>query len=42
MDLLHLDAKVSRGRIVESHHRVHAAVVDASGRLIASAREPTL
>jgi L-asparaginase II len=42
MDQLHLDAIVSRGAIVESHHRVHAAVVDASGRLIASARDANL
>jgi L-asparaginase II len=41
MDHLDLDATVTRGAIVESLHRVHAAVVDASGRLIAAAREPT-
>jgi L-asparaginase II len=42
MDLLHLDATVSRGAIVESLHRVHAAVVDGSGRLIAAARDSSL
>jgi L-asparaginase II len=42
MDQLHLDSTVTRGAIVESHHRVHAAVVDASGRLIASARDASL
>ncbi|MFI5256893.1 MAG: asparaginase [Gemmatimonadales bacterium] len=39
MDQLSLDVVVTRGAIVESHHRVHAAVVDASGRMIAAARE---
>ena len=42
MDSLHLDATVTRGAIVESSHRVHAAVIDASGRLIASARDANL
>ena len=42
MDQLLLDSTVTRGAIVESHHRVHAAVVDASGRLIASARDAGL
>ena len=40
MDQLSLDVVVTRGSIVESHHRVHAAVVDGSGRLIGSARSP--
>jgi L-asparaginase II len=37
MDQLSLDVVVTRGAIVESRHRVHAAVVDASGALIAGA-----
>jgi L-asparaginase II len=40
MDQLTLDVVVTRGAIVESRHCVHAAVVDGSGRLIASSREP--
>ena len=39
MDQLHLDVEVTRGAQVESRHRVHAAVVDASGRWVASARD---
>ena len=39
MDQLHLDVEVTRGAQVESRHRVHAAVVDASGRRVASARD---
>jgi L-asparaginase II len=39
MDQLSLDVVVTRGAIVESHHRVHAAVVDSSGRLLAAARD---
>jgi L-asparaginase II len=35
-----LDIVVTRGPAVESHHRVHAAVVDASGALVGSARDP--
>jgi len=35
-----LDIVVTRGPSVESHHRVHAAVVDASGALVGAAREP--
>ncbi len=34
-----LDVVVTRGDAVESKHRVHAAVVDATGRLLASARD---
>lgn len=34
-----LDVVVTRGGVVESKHRVHAAVVDLNGRLIASARD---
>ena len=35
-----LDIVVTRGPSVESHHRVHAAVVDASGALVGQARDP--
>ena len=35
-----LDVVVTRGAGIESRHRVHAAVVDASDRLVGSAREP--
>ncbi len=36
----HLDVVITRGGIVESRHRVHAAVVDANGTLLESARDP--
>ncbi len=39
---LSLDIVVTRGTMVESLHRVHAAVVSASGELIASARDQGL
>jgi len=39
---LSLDVVVTRGGCVESRHRVHAAVVSASGTLLAAAREPSL
>jgi L-asparaginase II len=42
MDQLSLDVLVTRGAHVESRHRVHAAVVNASGTVIASARDPEL
>lgn len=42
MDQLSLDVVVTRGALVESHHRVHAAVVDASGRLIGAAYDSAL
>lgn len=42
MDHLRLDVTVTRGAIIESRHRVHAVVVDASGRALASAREQTI
>ena len=42
MDQLSLDVVVTRGAIVESRHRVHAAVVDATGRLIGTARDAAL
>ncbi len=35
-----LDVVAMRGDTVEAVHRVHAAVVDASGRLVGGAREP--
>ena len=35
-----LDIVVTRGPSVESHHRVHAAVVDARGALVGQARDP--
>lgn len=37
-----LDVVVTRGDLVESRHRVHAAVVDAHGRLLDAARDPEL
>ena len=42
MDHLSLDVVVTRGALVESLHRVHAAVVNASGELIGSAHNPSL
>jgi L-asparaginase II len=39
---LNLDVVTIRGDAVESRHRVHAAVVDASGALLASAGDPML
>jgi L-asparaginase II len=42
MKSLQLDVVATRGSIIESQHRVHAAVVDARGCLIAGAGEPTL
>jgi L-asparaginase II len=39
---LDLDIVVTRGTEVESRHRVHAAVVDARGTLVASTRDPGL
>jgi L-asparaginase II len=40
--VLALDVVVTRGALVESRHRVHAAVVDATGRLRYAARNPRL
>lgn len=40
MRTLSLDVVATRGGVVESRHRVHAAVVDAAGRLVASAGDP--
>ncbi len=37
-----LDVVVTRGESVESYHRVHAAVVDASDRLLGAAGDPEL
>ena len=42
MDQLSLDVVVTRGTIVESLHRVHAAVVNASGEMIANIRDAEL
>ncbi len=39
---LSLDVVVTRGDLVESTHRVHAAVVDSDGRLLHAARDPHL
>jgi L-asparaginase II len=41
MRTLSLDVVATRGGVVESRHRVHAAVVDATGRAVASAGDPT-
>jgi L-asparaginase II len=41
MKSLELDVVVTRGAVVESRHRVHAAVVDETGALIAAARDPS-
>ena len=37
-----LDIEVTRGSIIESRHRIHAAVVDADGSLVGSARDPEM
>ena len=42
MRTLSLDVIATRGRVVESRHRVHAAVVAADGRLVAGAGDPAL
>jgi L-asparaginase II len=42
MQTLDLDVVATRGDLVESHHRVHAAVVDAEGAVVATARDPEL
>jgi L-asparaginase II len=42
MKTLYLDVVSTRGSAIESRHRVHAAVVDASGKLVAGARDPEL
>lgn len=40
MRQIDLDVVVTRGTGVESHHRVHAAVIDTDGTLVAAARDP--
>ena len=40
MKSIELDVVVTRGAVVESRHRVHAAVVDESGTLVGAARDP--
>jgi L-asparaginase II len=42
MDQLSLDVVVTRGAVIESRHRVHAAVVSASGALVACAHDADL
>ncbi|MES2179205.1 MAG: asparaginase [Gemmatimonadota bacterium] len=42
MKSLSLDVIVTRGAVVESRHRVHAAVVNSAGDLTATARDPSL
>lgn len=42
MKTIELDVEVTRGSDVESTHRVHAAVADATGTLIAGARDISL
>jgi len=42
MDQLSLDVVVTRGAVVESRHRVHAAAVNASGGVIARAHDADL
>ncbi|HET7550725.1 MAG TPA: asparaginase [Gemmatimonadaceae bacterium] len=37
-----LDVVATRGGLVEARHRVHAAVVDERGKLLASARDPAM
>jgi L-asparaginase II len=39
---LELDIVATRGGMIESRHRVHAAVVDARGTLLASAGDPSV
>ncbi len=42
MDQLSLDVVVTRGSVIESLHRVHAVVSDATGRVVAGAGDRTL
>jgi L-asparaginase II len=42
MQTFQLDVLVNRGGLVESVHRVHAAVVDSTGRVLGAARDPSL
>jgi len=39
MKSIELDVVVTRGAVVESRHRVHAAVVDENGVLVGAARD---
>jgi L-asparaginase II len=41
MKSIELDVVVTRGTVIESRHRVHAAVVDEHGALIGVARDPS-
>ncbi|HEY7235554.1 MAG TPA: asparaginase [Gemmatimonadaceae bacterium] len=41
MKSIELDVLVTRGAVVESRHRVHAAVVDETGALVGVARDPS-
>jgi len=41
MKSFELDVVVTRGAVVESRHRVHAAVVDETGALVGAARDPS-
>ena len=42
MHALNLDVEVTRGDIIESRHRVHAAVIGADDVLVAAARDSAL
>ena len=42
MDQLTIDVAVTRGSLIESRHRVHAAVVNSAGTLIGSSRDASL
>ena len=42
MQQYELDVVAMRGSVIESRHRVHAAIVDANDSLIGGARDPTL
>jgi L-asparaginase II len=41
MKSLELDVVVTRGAVIESRHRIHAAVVDETGALLGHARDPS-
>ncbi len=42
MDQLSIDIAVTRGSLIESRHRVHAAVVNSTGTLIGASRDASL
>jgi L-asparaginase II len=42
MKTIELDVAVTRGADIESMHRVHAAIVDSTGRLMAGSRDTSL